>query len=77
MLTGAGQDVVLVEVHLVGVLGLQVRFENKVDKLPVVLVVHVGDIGVIQLAVCGNTDTQSAVITLTGSGERTSPVMIG
>lgn len=77
MLTGAGQDVVLVNVHLVGVLGLQVRFENKVDELPVVLVVHVGDVGIVQLAVCGNTDTQSAVITMTDSGERASPVMTG
>lgn len=52
ILTSAGQDVVVVDVNLVGVFGLQVRFEYEVDKLPVILVVHVGDVGIVQLAVC-------------------------
>lgn len=62
ILTGARQDVVLVEVHFVGMLGLQVRFENEVDELPVVLVVHVGDVGIVQLAVCGNTHTHTHTV---------------
>lgn len=37
--------------HLVSILSLQVRFEDEVDKLPVVVVVHVGDVGVVQLPI--------------------------
>lgn len=37
--------------HLVSILSLQVRFEDKVDKLPVVVVVHVGDVGIVQFPI--------------------------
>lgn len=49
--TSSRQDVVVVEKHLVSVLILQIRLEDKVDKLSVMLVVHVGDVGVVQFPV--------------------------
>lgn len=35
------------------------RLENEVDKLPVVIVIHVGDVGIIQLAIWGDTEAQT------------------
>lgn len=57
ILTWARQDIIVVKVHLVCVFSLQVRFENEVDKLPVVIVIHVGDVGIIQLAIWDEAQT--------------------
>lgn len=37
--------------HLVSILILQIWFEDKVDKLSVMVVVHVGDVGIVQLPI--------------------------
>lgn len=50
-LTGARQDIVVVEVQLVRIFTFQMRFEDEVYELPVMIIVHVGDVGVIQFAI--------------------------
>lgn len=49
--TSSRQDVVVIEMHFISVLILQVRFEDKVDKLPVVVVVDKGDVGIVQFPI--------------------------
>lgn len=49
--TSSRQDIVVIENHLVSILILQIWFEDKVDKLPVMVVVHVGDVGIVQLPI--------------------------
>lgn len=49
--TSSRQDIVVIEMHLVSILILQIWFEDKVDKLPVMVVVHVGDVGIVQFSI--------------------------
>lgn len=58
--TRARQEVAVVQKELVATMPLQLRLQDEVHELPVLRAVAVGDVGVVELPVCGRRRVSAA-----------------